>query len=261
MPGSRSFRQVLALLVSLIAVMLPAGAYAQATIDFENVPGGTPADQLAISTQYLADHGVSFSLEGGGTPYLEASGAADAGHGFYNWDFGSYDIESTGYTGGLGGYFLRFGTTTFSPTPGPVLAIDYATPVSGASGQIWDIDAATGGSSGYEAWTVEARDALGSVIDTIVSPNGIDESLPASMNGEPWVWSFSHPSADIHSITIRFTGTASLVGLAFDNFSPSTPAAPPAVPSLTAPGLAAASLLLAAVAAYTLRRSRPIHNI
>lgn len=219
---------------------LPAMAHAQASIDFESVPGGTPADQLAISTQYAADYGVSFSLEGGGTPFLERSGSGDLGHGFYNWDFASYDVESAGHTGELGSYFLRFGTTTFSPTPGPVLVIDYAVPVSGASGEIWDIDAATGGTNGYEAWTISARDASDAVIDTVVSPNGIDENLPTSLNGKPWTWSFTHASADIHSITIQFSGTASVVGLAFDNFTPSVPVMVPLGPgaALGSTGLA-----------------------
>ena len=80
-------------------------------IDFETVPGGTPADQLAISTQYQAAYGVTFSLQDGGTPYLEQTGTGDSGQGFWNAYLGTYDTESAGYEGQLGNYFLRFGTT------------------------------------------------------------------------------------------------------------------------------------------------------
>jgi hypothetical protein len=113
---------------ALLFAVLPAGAIAQSVVDFETVPGGAPADQLAISTQYLAEFGVTFSLEGGGTPYLERTGAGDPGHGFYNADFAAFDVESTTYAGQLGDYFLRFGTSTFFTAPGPVLVIEYSAP-------------------------------------------------------------------------------------------------------------------------------------
>lgn len=209
-----------------------------ALIDFETVPSGTPSDQLAISTQYQAAYGVTFSLEGGGTPYLEQTGTSDSGHGFWNAAASTYDTEAIGFEGGLGNYFLRFGTTTFSTAPGPILIIDYDTPVSAASAQIWDIDAAPNNSNGYEAWTITARDISGGVIDTIVSPDGIDETLPASMNAKPWTWSFNHTSNDIYSIAIEFSGTATVVGLAFDNFSPATAVVPiPAAAWLFGSGL------------------------
>ena len=209
-------------------------------IDFETVPGSVPADQLAISTQYLADYGVTFSLGGGftGTPFLEKTGAGDAGHGFYNAATDTFDTEVVGYEGGLGNYFLRFGTTTFSDTPGPILIIGYDTPVSAASAQIWDIDAATGGTNGYEAWMITAHDATGGVIDTINSPIGISENLTQSLNAKPWTWAFNHASNDIHSIEIAFVGTADKVGLAFDNFSPATAVIPvPAAAWLFGSGL------------------------
>lgn len=207
-------------------------ASSAAVIDFETIPGGSPSDQLSITDQYLTDFGVTFSLEDvNGTPLddtlkLEKTGSGDAGHGFWNAANSSYDIEATGHEGELGDYFLRFGTVTFARTPGPVLVVTYATPVGAASAQIWDIDAAPNNADGFEAWTVSARDNMGSVIDTIVSPNGIDESSPTSLNAKPWTWSFSHASNDISSITIAFSGTSSIVGLAFDNFSPASSVVP-----------------------------------
>jgi hypothetical protein len=87
------------------------------------------------------------------------------------------------------------------------------------------------------------------VIDTVVSPNGINENLAISMNGKPWAWSFEHPTADIYSIAIEFTGTATTVGLAFDNFTPSVP---PSV-SIGWPVGIASGLLCAAIARMRLR--------
>lgn len=80
----------------------------------------------------------------------------------------------------------------------------------------------------------------GGVIDTIISPDGIDETLPTSLNAKPWVWSFNHASNDIYSIAIEFSGTASKVGLAFDNFSPASAVVPiPAAAWLFGSGLIA----------------------
>jgi hypothetical protein len=209
-----------------------------AIIDFETVPGSTPIDGLDISNQYLTDFGVTFSLQGADgrpiddTPYLEKTGNGDTGgNGFWNAAKGNFDTEAPGFEGGLGNYFLRFGTGTFFDAPGPVLIIDYANPVSAASAQIWDIDAAQNNQSAYEAWTVTARDGTDSVIDTQVSPNGIGELEPDSLNGKPWTWSFDRASNDIFSIAIGFTGEAEIVGLAFDNFSPASSLNPVPVPA------------------------------
>ena len=193
-------------------------------IDFETVPGSAPQDRLPITDQYQVSHGVTFYLvEPDGTPHLEKTGAFfESGYAFINQELNSYDIESPGYEGGMGNYFLRFGINNLTRFPGPTLIIDYATPVSAASGQIWDIDAAPGNVDGFESWTIMARDGGGNVIETINSPNGVEYTELDSLDGKPWIWSFNRTSSDIHSIAIRFTGTANLVGLAFDNFSPAS---------------------------------------
>jgi hypothetical protein len=146
-------------------------AYAS-LIDFEDVPGGTPADKLAISTQYQGTHGVTFSIDGGGTPYLEKTGGTDSGNGFLNdkQSGDPPDVEHVDYTGDLGNYFLRLGTTSLDSAPVSTLIITYDTPVNAASAQIWDIDAHL---SGNEKWTITARDDFGAIIDTINSPIGI----------------------------------------------------------------------------------------
>lgn len=206
-----------------IAVLLSIGlcnAANAALIDFETVPGDTPADQLAISTQYLATENVTFSLSTGETPFLEQTGGADAGNGFENDQLGTPDIEAVSHAGELGGFFLRLGTTDLLVTPVPELIITYSTPVSAASAQIWDIDGHTG--TGSEQWEISARDINDTPIDTLRSPTGLVNNA-SSLDGLPWTWSFSHASADIHSISIKFTGNKTMdIGLAFDNFSPSS---------------------------------------
>jgi len=61
-------------LVTLVIAALacpPAGAV---LIDFESIPGGTPAEGLVVSNQYQAAYGVTFSLESGGLPQLARAG-------------------------------------------------------------------------------------------------------------------------------------------------------------------------------------------
>jgi hypothetical protein len=225
-----------------ITGLLLAGSFSSAgaaLIDFETVPGGTPADQLAISNQYEASEGVTFSLSVAGTPFLEASGSDDGTTGFirnFPEETADADVEREGYTGlGLGGFFLRFGIDTFFAVPVPKLIISYTTPVNAASAQIWDIDS---NQFGTEQWRVEALDGTAQVISTIDSPVGLDALTEESLDGLPWAWAFNVGNDQIHQIVISFIGTKQEnIGLSFDNFSPSTaeiPAPPAAWLFLTA---------------------------
>lgn len=205
----------------LVILFNPAKA---ALIDFEIVPGGTPADQLVITTQYLATQGVSFALSFGGAPTLEMTGGSDTGDGFINDQEGEApDVEATGLEGELGDFYLRIGTTQLLSAPVPDLIISYVNPVNAASAQIWDID---GRMDATEQWRVTALDSTDTVIDTLLSPVG--EAFDAtSLDALPWTWSFSHGSDDISKIRIAFVGTkATSIGLAFDNFSPFTATIP-----------------------------------
>lgn len=195
-------------------------------IDFETVPGGSPADALAISNQYQALHGVTFSWTGGTTttPYLEQTGGSDPNKGFVNnGDNGNAgdDIEASGFEGQLGGYFLRLGN---GGLPGAAqvgsLRIDYDNAVSGASAEIWDIDWAK--SQGTEQWLVQAFGASG-LLGSETSPLGDDMTL----DGKPWTWSFNFNSNQIEYITVSFTGSKTTgIGLAFDNFNTDSAAVP-----------------------------------
>jgi hypothetical protein len=191
-------------------------------IDFETVPGSASADQLAIFSQYQGLFGVTFSLSTGGTPFLEAVGSADVGNGFVNDNLGGLpDVAASGYTNQLKNFFLRLGTTTLESLPVPRLVITYSAPVTAASAEIWDIDAQ---GPGTEQWLVEAYNGANAVVDSSASPLGTNNGS-GSLDGKPWAWSFNHGmTADIHRIELSFTGSKTNgIGLAFDNFSPSSP--------------------------------------
>jgi hypothetical protein len=203
--------------VAILAYLFMSAASAD-MIDFEVVPGETAADAIAISTQYLATHGVSFINSDGSTPHLERRGGQDFNAGFKNFGIGgSPDIEALTHTGEFGTFFLRINTENISAGPVPDILINYAVPVAAASGQIWDIDG-TGFITETEQWRVTAYDDLGNTLTTIDSPLG-DSMGPESLDGLPWTWSFDESSASIYQIRMAFTGSkVKNISMAFDNF-------------------------------------------
>ncbi|MCB2044081.1 MAG: hypothetical protein KDH48_26655 [Rhodoferax sp.] len=205
------------------ALMFMAHAIQAQVIDFETVPGGVPADKLAITDQYRASFGVTFSLSNSGTPngttpFLEATGQSDTGHAFINRGRGLYDTADAGFEQQLGNFFLRIGTATGVRGIPPSLVIRYDTPVFAASAEIWDLDES-------ERWRIDAIDEHDAVVASILSPVGLTWTNAASLDGKPWVWSFDRTQADIHAISITYVGASPSgdgVGIAFNNFSPAT---------------------------------------
>lgn len=198
-------------------------------IDFETVPGGLPSDQLAISNQYSADHGVTFSLLNAdnsfSSPFLEAVGNSDAGEGFTYLDNNvpTADKAAPGFEAELGHYFLRFTQTDQVSSPVPQLIISYAANAytSQASGQIWDIDAHNiNGSGGRAQWLVSAFNSSNVLLDSQLSPLGLLPRDAGTLDGRPWTWSFDLASADISEIRISYTGTQTQgIGVGFDNIN------------------------------------------
>lgn len=172
-------------------------------IDFETVPGAAPADGLPIDTQYRAQYHVSFRLEAGPTPILAKVG--NPATAFYNDQPNLGDTPAPGQKNGM--FFLTDDGVIGDP-PSP-LVITYEQAVSAAYGEILDID-------GSEEWTIDARDVSGAVIDTVVLTAG----KPGTGDAIATPFSFHHAADDIRSLRLRYTGTSSPVGLAFDNFSP-----------------------------------------
>lgn len=190
-------------------------------IDFETLPGGAPLDGLAIDTQFKASYGVTFGLDKdldgkpdpGVSPVLAKVGDPATAY--------SYDTGGVGDTAAPGqpdiGMFFLTDDGVIGPPPSPLI-ITYSSPVAAAYGQILDVD-------GPEGWTVESRDANDAVLDSIVMKAGD----PNTGDGVVTPFSFKHATADIHSLRLRYTGdpTDMSVGLAFDNFSPSSDVPPP----------------------------------
>ncbi|NEP84806.1 MAG: hypothetical protein F6K39_45905, partial [Okeania sp. SIO3B3] len=144
----------------------------------------------------------------------------------------------------LGSFFLR----------GLSLLISYSSPTKAASGEIWDIEAHS--PTTFEEWEVQALGSDLSVIDSIVSPAGISPTEISSLDASPWLWSFDRQQKDIHAIRLVYTGSASGVGLAFDNFSSlaveDSEPKPNPVPELTS----VIGLLIFGIVAYRFRKGK-----
>ena len=210
--------------IVLLGLTAPQSAKAASLINFETLPDGTtPSKGLAISNQFEQSHGVTFSLGDGSSPILAKVGEGKPlafesryGNG-RNRPAPGQDI----------GQFLLTDNFDISGRPQPLL-ITYSSPVSGASGELLDIDQS---SIGNERWLIEALDNFGNPLDSIELQSGprIDETG----DGIATFWSFSRESEDIFSIRMSFTGSKTTgIGLGFDNFSPAgePPISPEPVP-------------------------------
>ena len=178
------------------------------TIDFEKVPGvAVPIDGMAISNEFQATFGVSFSLEGGGFPVLAKVGAPLTAFSGPTGEDGPATNQN------VGSFFLTDDGQT-GPAP-PALIITYALPVAAASGVIIDIDSnpALGGA---ERWRVEARNATNGLLESVLL-------APTSFNGgdgKATPWSFARTTNDIYFVRVLYGGDKTNgIGLAFDNFS------------------------------------------
>ena len=209
-------------------------AQASTFVNFEDAPSLGLSDNQFITDQYL-NLGFSFGLDNnldgfadaGLAPALEKkgndniAGFVNAGSGNDVAEAGFFD-EANGitYADRLGNYFLRTGGLNGN---GGSLLISYTEGTSAASGELWDIDGNRNffgsGSDRTEQWEVQALDANGSILESLISPEGNEANGP--LDGKPWLWSFNRDQADVKAIRFVFTGNspARSVGLAFDNFS------------------------------------------
>ena len=190
-------------------------------IDFESTAlGEMPTDNgtIEFSDVFMAD-GVSvrfgFDTNSDGIldtkAVFEAAGNTDAGNDTGFWGInGARDVAAPGYTALLGNFFLRQ-SNPYQPFGTFIILYEADSPVTAASGEIWDID----GGNYTEQFLVQAFNGA-TFLDSILSPLGEDLTL----NAKPWAFGFSGLS-DITQINITFTGSkTSGIGLAFNNFSP-----------------------------------------
>ncbi len=216
--------------LSLVAAALTASAHAQ-SIDFETLPDGSPIiDEQFISDEFEADFGVRFDLVDPGTlspigsPQIAQVGAPQTAFNGCGPDTPLDDQQ-------VGSFFLT-DDTTISNIAGTLL-LTYSSPVAQSAGVVLDVDRRAGGT--FEEWTIEALASDMSVLETrvITAPVGPDTCSNAQGPGDATAigFVFDRANADIHFIVLRYTGTAaSGIGLAFDNFSPTTI---PDAPSVT----------------------------
>lgn len=215
----------------LLATLTLVGLSSAQVIDFETIPGGSPVDNAIITDQFRVSHGVRFRLDTTGNglpdskfPRIEATGQ-DGTDAFVG--IGGNDKVGLTLTGRLGDFFLRSHLSRDAGATAPLsLIILYDAPVSAASAEIWDID----GFASTEQWQIDAMGAdyvnandVTDVVDSLLSPIGNTTLLHA----KPWTFSFDHHgTSDIHALRIQFVGSKTdSIGFAFDNFSPSSPAA------------------------------------
>lgn len=218
----------LALFFLLASLKLPSIAD---VITFEMTPGGsTPVDNASLIAPYslLGGGNVTFFFDNDGNnafspgtdtlPVFEAYGA-DINEGFANGMTGIADTANGGLAGQLGSFFLR----QLQPgAPPPPFIVDYNTSlvITALSGEIWDIDGSAGNT---EQWQVEALDGTNSLLTSQLSPLGNSTAL----DGLPWTFSFSSLPSGFDKLRITFVGSkTSGLGLAFNNFDPTSAAVP-----------------------------------
>ena len=113
--------------------------------------------------------------------------------------------------------------------------------IDALSGEIWDID--SGG--GTEQWRVDVLDSAGNVIATQLSPLGLLQNDPNSLDSLPWVFSFSGLTAlstDVDKVRLTFVGSKTDgIGLSFNNFDAFNAASSAA--AIPEPGSVAALIL------------------
>jgi hypothetical protein len=200
----------------LLAVLLACfSAQAQQTINFENIPGDQPREGLVVFDQFKSTHGVTFRFEDGSPVILAKVGPPVFGfqgpgpNGQLN---GGSDTPAPGQN--IGSYFL----TRKGLVKPPPLIIEYTTPVRAASGYLIDIDGSNT-TTDSEEFTVEIRDQNNRVLQSVF----LDRNTPGTGDGIATPFSFTRPMNDIYSIRIVCSGTRPGFGIAFDNFSPSSP--------------------------------------
>jgi hypothetical protein len=225
------------------AGFVPGIALAVQTIDFETVPGGTPAPALHITNQYEADTGVVFSLAGGGSPVLAQEGGVDGvALAFYQGP--SHLPDTPADPSADGGFFLTDDGQFAAPHD---LVLTFDNPMSVVGGDILDIDHT-------DAWSIVAFDSnnaqlVSTTLDTLATGAG---------DGGNAHWTLDVPAGTISSIRLSYVGGGTAPGLAFDNFTfvsgPS--AAPPTavpVPMAFWPGAG----VIVAMAGVRALRARP----
>ncbi|RMF02695.1 MAG: gliding motility-associated C-terminal domain-containing protein [Bacteroidetes bacterium] len=174
------------------------------SVDFETLPNQVPREGLVISDQYLAEFGVSFSLENGTSPRL-------AQVGFPTTAFASVFGEDTPAPGTDIGQFFLTDDGTLSGLQMSPLIITFAQPVDSFSTCVLDIDLG-------EWFVIEAFGENGERLLEDV----IRDGDAGTGDGAATCWGFNFDGCEGSVYSVRFAGfrqTAGAFGLGMDNFS------------------------------------------
>ena len=218
-------------IVAAFSVVSLASQAEAVVIDFETVPGAVPSEGLAISNQFAATAGVTFSLANGNTPVLAEVGAPRTA-----FDGVGPDGPAAGEN--IGQFFLTDDGLTSGVTTSPLI-VSYSTAAQNVSGEILDIDRG-------ETFVISAFDSVigGALLDTITINTGDADTG----NGVATNWAFNRVSADI--LRIEFAGSRSggvgFFGLGFDNFNSGVTGGPVPLPTPATLPLVAAGLCMIA---------------
>lgn len=226
----------------VVVAALASGTEARASfITFDTVPGyGTPTDGMSIGSQYAASTGMTFSLEGGGTPVMaEAGGTRTAFQGYG----GGADEMAPGQF--VGSWFLT--DDGIVDKIAPTLNISYSSANSHVGGEILDID-------GTEAWQINAYDAANTLLGSLF----ISSSSSGTGDGIATPWAFNHLLDDISLVQIVYTGGYEHgIGVGYDNFWTQNP--PDLNPGVSTPAPASLTMLATGLMALVIpawRRKR-----
>ena len=190
-------------------------------IDFETLPdGSTPVDDQRLDHNQWYDAGgvrvrFGFDTDGDYVPDSDAvfehigkDGTDAFGNQFLNE---VRDTAYPGYEARLGEFFLRSDRPLHYDSD---FIVEYETPVTRLSGEIWDLDGATGYD---EKWSVIGLDENGFVAAGCISGRWT-RADEYSFDGRPWRFALE-TDRPVKRLWVRFLGSkTSDVGFAFNNF-------------------------------------------
>ncbi len=178
---------------------IPAGCV---LVDFETLPGQVPVEGLPINNQY-SFLGITFELEGGGSPILSVVGPPSTAFG------SSWGGDTPAPNQNIGTYFLT-DDGMLSGLAAQVVIINFAIPADSVGGCILDMDF-------DEEFYIQARDEFGGEIYSQV----IRAGDPNTGDGISTCWGFNTEGCEGRISSVRLEGVreqSGAFGLGLDNF-------------------------------------------
>lgn len=173
-------------------------------IDFEEIDNDSLFEGKVISDQFLAEFGLTFELESGGSPVLAQVGDPLTA---FSSGFGS-DTPRPADAPAIGTYFLT-DDGDWIDTADPII-LNFTTPIDSFAGCILDMD-------GGEIFYIDAYDEFGGIIlqDSIMAGD------PNTGDGVATCWGFNLMGCEGTVYQIKFSGfrPGGTFGMGLDNLS------------------------------------------